>query len=158
MRDLYQKFNVTANTEVEWCHTRTTSTSFSPFIYGCWMSRIFEISLSNLSVTCCADLYMYQQLSKSTHLQDQYLLPTLTPVPPDVPLHLFIQPFFFPTRPDFAYQQALIITVVPLCDVFRERDFVVVKGESRAAEKMLECLLRTFTGTNPYAFDTGRVD
>jgi hypothetical protein len=50
------------------------------------------------------------------------------------------------------------MTVVPLGDVFCEYDFVVIETESRAAEGMLECLLRTFAGTNLYAIDTGRID
>jgi hypothetical protein len=36
--------------------TSTTSTDFSPFMHGRWISRICEINRSSLSVTCCADL------------------------------------------------------------------------------------------------------
>ena len=89
------------------------------------------------------------------------ILAALTPIPPNVPLALPIQALLFPPRTNLTRYQTLVVAVVPLGDIFAERDLV---SEARAAvavaavEENAKSLLRPLTRANPHACDPGGVD
>jgi hypothetical protein len=64
-----------------------------------------------------------------------------------------------PLRPYLIYKQTFIIAIIPLRDVFREHDFIiVVQRYTGILKKALKRLLCTFARRNPYFSDAGWVD
>jgi hypothetical protein len=141
--------------------TSTTSTGFSPFMHGRWISRICEISRSSLSETCCADLESSQRCSRIPS-ECFRVLSAFTSISPYLPLSLRVKALCFPLLPDVIYEHALVVAIVPLCNVFRGSDLFVIDGDDGiriiTTKQTLECLLGSLSRADPDVMDAGRVD
>ncbi len=81
----------------------------------------------------------------------RYRLSILAPIPPNMPIHAFIQTLSLPQGPDFTRSQAFINAIIPFSYIFCESYFFGVQARVRtaSAEKKLKSLLCPLTRTNP---------
>ena len=69
-----------------------------------------------------------------------------TPIPPNIPIPLRVQPLLLPPLPNFLCEQALILAIIPFRQVVRDLDFLrKLLHILRAIEENLKSLDRTLT-------------